>query len=71
MSALDQRAASLNAAWRNAQDLSPVAWEALSPRDQSVWLSVAAFEMPDPGSLPVVAGEDAADTARITARRKP
>lgn len=71
MSAIDQRAATLRAAWRNAQDLSPVAWEAADQREQSIWLRVAAADMPDPASVAPATGAEPVDTARTTARRKP
>lgn len=41
---LESRASALCAAWRNAQDLAPVSWEALDNRERSVWQSVAAAE---------------------------
>lgn len=39
---MDKLAADLCAAWRNAQDLAPVPWQALDAREQAIWLTVAA-----------------------------
>lgn len=64
MTTLNARAASLSNAWRNANDLAPVAFEALALREQSVWLTVAAAT-PEPRdereqwTVAVVAGKGA------------
>lgn len=46
MSTLDQRAAALNAAWRDAQDLAPIPWVQVDERERAIWHSVAATAVP-------------------------
>lgn len=41
---LESRAAALCAAWRNAQDLALISWEAMTDRERGIWQSVAAAE---------------------------
>lgn len=53
MSQLNSRAAILAAAWRNASDMAPVAFEALSMRERTVWQAVAAADIQnDPDVAP-------------------